>query len=259
MYLVAIGALKGQIEDTLHPLAADLGTTPYELRLLLNAGLPAVVLATVDESLARAASAAISRHGHAPVFFDRRTLVPSARMTLLREPQFLPDELAASPNAAEPLPYADIAVLLKATHRTTSETTQSVKERKLRPVMAIATGGLVISKTVTRSVSSSSVQNEAVLYLFRHDSRSPWLLRERHAHYGGLGTALRPTSLENFAAVIRRLRELAPSALYDERLSNARPMRGVAEGIEATDLFAHLLALHLRSTGSGFASSNGSV
>ncbi len=245
MYLVAIGALEGSSEDTLHALAADLDTTPYELRLLLNAGLPAVVLATVDEKLAQRARAAIVRHGHVPVLLDRRDVVSSAQMVPVREPRFLPEGLVASQDSAAPLQYAEIAVLLKATHRTTSETTQTIKERQLRPVMAIATGGLVISKTVTRSVSSSSVQSEAVLYLFPHGSRTPWLLRERHAHYGGLGTALKPTSLENFAAVVRRLRESAPGARYDERLTSARPMRGVADGIEATDLFAHLLARHL--------------
>ena len=56
---------------------------------------------------------------------------------------------------------------------------------------------------------------------------------------------LRPTSLDNFATTLQRLRERAPDAAYDERLVNSRPIRGVAEGVEATDILAHLLALYL--------------
>jgi len=230
------------------PLASDLGTTPYELRLLLNAGCPAVVLATVDETAARAAVAAIQRNGHASVFMDRRDVMTNDQMTLLREPQFTPAGLLAHPEPSDRLPYGDIAVILRAMHRTSSETTQTVKERKLRPVMALATGGLIMSKTTTKSVTSSSVKSEAVLYIFRHSAQSPWLLHERQVRYTGLGAELRPTSLENFMLMIRKLREHAPSAMYDERLMSSRPMRGVADGVEATDLFAHLLALHLKST-----------
>ena len=84
MQIVAIGELRGTVDDAIRPLASDLGTTPYELRLALNAGFPAVVLVTVDETLAKAALAAIARHGHAPIACDRRDVVSSSRMTLLR-------------------------------------------------------------------------------------------------------------------------------------------------------------------------------
>ncbi len=245
MNLVAIGDLRGTIDDAIRPLASDLDTTPYELRLVLNAGLPAVVLTTVDESLARAAVAAIARHGHAAISCDRRDVVPSSGMTLLRDFQLEKTGLLAHLGSGDQLSYADIAVMLRATHRTTSETTEEVKERKLRPVMAIATGGLVLSKTTARTVTSSRAHNEQVLYIFQRGAAPPWLLRERSAHYGGLGAELRPTSLENYATTIRRLRECAPHAVYDERLMRNRPLRGVADGIEATDVYAHLLAKHL--------------
>ncbi len=245
MHIVAIGELRGTIDDAIRPLGADLETTPYELRLALNAGFPAVVMVTVDEALTRAAVAAIARHGHVPITCSREDVVPSSRMTLLRNFKFAAGGLVAHTGSDEELPYEDIAVLLRAMHRSTTETTESVKERKLRPVMAIATGGLVMSKTTTRTVTSSTAQNEQVLYIFRHGGRPPWLLRERSAQYVGLGAELKPTSLENFNNTIQGLRRRAPSASYDERLKTSRPLRGVADGIEATDIFAHLLAKYL--------------
>jgi hypothetical protein len=245
MHIVAIGELRGSIDDAIRPLAADLQTTPYELRLTLNAGFPAVVLVTVDETLAQAAVAAIARHGHAPITCDRNDVVPSSRMTLLRSFKFTAGGVTAHSGSDEELPYGDIAVVLRAMHRTTTETTETVKERKLRPVMAIASGGLVMSKTTKRTVTSNTAQNEQVLYIFRRSGAPPWLLRERSAQYVGLGTELKPTSLENFNNTIQGLRKRAPGASYDERLKSSRPLRGVADGVDATDILAHLLAKHL--------------
>jgi hypothetical protein len=248
MYLAAIGELQGTIDDAIRPLASDLGITPYELRLVFNAGLPAVVLVTADETQARAAVAAIARHGHAALFCARRDVVPSGHMTLLRDFQFAKSAIVPQAGSSDRLPYDDIAVMLRATHRTTSETTEDVKERKLRPIMAVATGGLVLSKTTTRTVTSQTAHNETVVYLFRRSASPPWILKERSARYIGLGEYLRPTSLENIATTVRLLREYAPEAAYDERLMSSRPIRGVADGIEATDLFAHLLAMHLSNS-----------
>jgi hypothetical protein len=246
MFLVAVAELSGDFgPPEVKSLAGEIGTTPYELRLLVNAGLPAVVISTTDEVRARAVLAAIARHGHLAIACDRRTVVPSASMVLLRDFAISSEGLVADRTSSERCPSDDIAVLLRATHRTSTETVQQVKERKLRPAMALATGGLILSKTTSKRVTSTTVEREQVLYIFRRSSRVPWLLRERLAHYGGLGAAMGASSFENFATTIARLREVSPHASYDERLVTSRPIRGVADGVEATDLYAHLLAEYL--------------
>ena len=244
MFLVAIAELRGGIDGTLKELSAELGTAPYDLRLLLNAGFPAVVLATVDEARARAASAAVARHGHVPVALDRRSAVASAAMTELVRFKLTKGAVIADERAPAELPFADIGALVRAMHRGTTTTTEQVKERKLQPVMAVATGGLVMSKKVTRDVTRTEEHREQVLYLFRRSGAPPFILRERGALYNGLGPDLRPTAFENFQTTIRKLRELAPAAAYDERLMNARPIRGVADGSDAADLLAYLIATH---------------
>ena len=249
MFLVAIAELRGGVDATLKALAADLGTTPYELRLVLNAGFPAVVLATVDAAKARAAREAVERHGHVPVALDRRHVVSSGDMTELVRFVLKPASLVADERAEAELPYADIGALVRAQHRGTTTTTEQVKERKLRPVMAIATGGLVMSKKTTREVTRTEEHREQVLYVFRRSGEAPWILRERGALYGGLGPDLGPTAFENFQTTIKKLRERAPSAAYDERLVSARAIRGVADGVEATDLLAYLIAAHAMRVG----------
>ena len=247
MFVVAILELSGGADD-LARLAAELGTTLYELKLTLGAGFPAVVLATVDPALAASAVKTIDAHGHQAELLDRRDIVASSAMTALRDFRFEPDALVADTSRDERLPYDDILALLRASHRTTTTQTEDVKERKFRPGMAIATGGLVLSKTTTREVTSRSEARQQVLYLFRRSGSAPMILGERTARYGGLGADLRPTCLENFATTLRLLRERAPGAYYDERLMSGRPIRGVAEGIPAIDILAYLLAAHAAKT-----------
>lgn len=67
MYAVAIAELAqspGPLGALATQLAMQLGTTRYELELALNAGLPAVVLLTVDAEAAAKASRAIEAQGH---------------------------------------------------------------------------------------------------------------------------------------------------------------------------------------------------
>jgi hypothetical protein len=245
MQLVAIAELTGAFEAAIRPLAESLGTTAYELKLVLNAGLPAVVLATVDPARAASAVSTIRRAGHVAVSCDRAECTPSAQMTPLRDFRLDADGIQPNADSSAHLPYARIGAMLRATHRRTIETTQKVEERKLRPGMAVLTGGLVMSKKTSREVTTQTHERDQVLYLFRADGQPAWILRERQAHYSGLGDSLRPTSLENFQTTVRMLRERSPSAAYDERLMSGRPIRGVADGSDATDLLAHLLARHL--------------
>jgi hypothetical protein len=244
MFLVAIPELKGSIDAALVPLAADLGTTPYELRLLLNGGFPAVVLATVDDEKARAAAAAVVRHGQTSLLLDRSSVVSSNAMTALGRFKLTATGVIADERSSEELPFVDIGALIRAMHRGTTTKTEEVKERKLRPVMALATGGMVMSKKVTREITRQVEHRDQVLYLFRRSGAPPFILRERGALYTGLGADLGPTAFANFQTTIRVLRERAPSATYDERLMNARPIRGVADGSDASDLLAYLIAAH---------------
>jgi hypothetical protein len=75
------------------------------------------------------------------------------------------------------------------------------------------------------------------------------------ANYSALGRELGPSSMQNFLTTVRRLRELAPHAVYDERLLRLRAQAGPplkttrldAESLTAStassvDVAAHLLA-----------------
>jgi hypothetical protein len=244
MHLVTVVALKGPLEPALGPIAECLGITPYELRIVFNAGLPAVVLAVDDAERAADTTALIRRLGHAAVVADRNEIVSSRAMIRLRDFALTAEGIAPTADSPERLPYADLLCLLRSVHRSTTETVETVKDRKLRPGMAIATGGLVMSKEVEREVVSRQESRQQVLYLFRRSGLTPWILRERETHYGALGKAMQPTSLLNFNTTLELIRARSPGAPYDDRLMRPRPVRGISNEIEACDILAHALAEH---------------
>jgi hypothetical protein len=243
-YLVAVVTLAAPAEKAAIELAPDLGVTAYDLKLVLAGGLPAVALATPDEARARTVARAVAARGHGVVVFDRRSVTSSAQMVPLRDFRFESAPTAGmrpSVGAAEFLPFGDVTALVRATHRVVTTTTEEIKERKLRPGLALATGGMVMTKTTTREVTSKSEAREEVLYLFPKGERPPWILRETAGRYAGLGSDAARTTRENFARTVEKLREHSPHAVYDERLVAARTVRGVADGVDAVDLLAHVL------------------
>jgi hypothetical protein len=267
MYVVAVVELGTPIEAEAAALAADLDSTAYEQRLNLVAGLPAVVLAAPDPEPARALLRKIRARGHGAVAFDARAVVPSGEMVALRRCRLDPDGLAAedpaalgspgepAPSIVERLPFDDLLALIRATHRRRVETKAEVKEKKFGAGRALMTGGLMLTKTVTREETRVTDERDQVLYAFRRSGERPWLLRERSAGYGWLGDKLAPSSLQNFVATVTLLRARAPRATYDERLMGFRKPLPFAAGVVAArdrsststeptvDLLAHVLAL----------------
>jgi hypothetical protein len=259
MFVVALAALETSVEDEAPALARDLGTTAYETRLQLMAGIPSVVLVTPSLERALDVLGSLRARGHGAVACDTHAVVPAASMVAIRRYRLEDGALVLDPAdgaraGGDRLPFAEIRALIRATHRTTHETREQVKEVKFRPGAALATGGLVLTKKTTKEVRSTIEEREQVLYVFGA-GRTPWLLRETTAQNTGLGEAMRPTRIENFMAAVRALREFAPHAAYDERLLSAnripeiRGEPGEARGSDpmtrGIDLMAHVLALWL--------------
>ncbi len=253
MYIVAIAELATTLEAEAAALAADLGTTAYEERLHLLTGLPSVVLTTVDRGEALALLAKLRARKHGAIACDASAVVGHEAMTPMRGFALEPDAVVAG---EERLPYSEITALLRAMHRSQTESRDETKSRQFSAGKALLTGGLALTKTVTREEKSVVSASEQVLYLFRAGGETPWLLRERGTSYAGLGAGLSASSMQNFLTTVARLRERAPTALYDERLLNPRNavQRLTRSGSASAstlqtssaggvDLLAHLIAL----------------
>lgn len=257
MHVVAIVGLHTSVEAEAGALAADLGTTAYEERLKLAAGLPAIVLTSATPEPARALLTKIRARGQEALSVDSDEVVPSGAMVVVRRFAFEPDALVLRDGAGARLPYADILAVVRAVHRTRTETRSQVNDRSFSMGRALVTGGLVLTKTTSHEEKTVALDRDALLYLFRASNQTPWIVHERSADYSTLGAALAPSSAQNFLTLVARIRAAAPHAMYDERLAGpgattARPIRASGAGSTAvssasgTDLVAHILARQAR-------------
>jgi len=246
MDVVAIVRLGTPIEDEARALAADLGSLPYEVRLKLKAGLPAVVLTTQDPARAVALHGALRRRGHEAIHCRGAEVVATEDMVAVRQLRLDPDALVSLSGTPARLLWIDIAALVRGVHRSSATIRKVVKQKKLAPARAVLTGGLMTSKTTTTTVLGTTEDDEAVLYVFPRTGGSPWSLRERNLQFGVLGDEATPTALRNFELVVERVRTNARQATYDDRLVNRKATPG------EIDLLAHVIANAIGHGGSPF-------
>ena len=265
MDIVAITDLATSLEVEAPLLARELGTTAYDARQKLAVGLPCVVLMTTDRSRTLALLASLRGRGHGAVACESKAVVASGSMLAVRRFHIDEDalvlegrgaggEAAAAPAPDVRVPYAEMIALVLASHRHSFESHDEKKETKFRPVAALASGGVILTKTVKRDVVRTNEDREQVIYIFRR--RQPaCLLREAVAQYGGLGEAVRPTRIENFQTTLRLLRANATAVPFDDRLVGVKRFPeppndpGAPRAFDAetggVDLLAHLVAMRI--------------
>ncbi len=232
MFTVAICALGATGDDEARALATDLGSVVYETRLKLAQPPPIVVLRTHEEPVAALLAQKLRARGHDAVALDE-SAVPEpfvVRTFRLGDTSFDCDDGA--------LAYGDVLALVRGALALKNETVERITERKLRPGAALVTGGLILSKKVTREEKHVAHDWEDLLYVFRSAGGAPWLVSEHGAAYASLANVA-PTQRENFLRVADELRARATAATWDERLL---AHRGVADR-SVLDLRAQMLAI----------------
>jgi hypothetical protein len=231
------------------PLATALGTTEYETRLALATPPPCILLMTSERGRAEDAVAAIRARGHGAYTFDGAQFVPSDRMPRVDDFRLDADGVRRVHDGAL-LPYGDVFAILRAVHDTSGAIEHPSRQRSYAPPRArlgsTPDPGAVVTKVEER---------EHVAYFFRRSGEAPWILRERHASYTGLGRERAPVAFQNFMHTLARIRELAPMAVSDDRLLRRRVAeRLVSESAlrssrDGVDLLAHLLAMSIANQG----------
>jgi hypothetical protein len=218
MFVVAIVGLAGPIEQEALALASDLGATAYDARLLLAPGLPAIVLMTPVRSAAVELLSKLKGRGVDALAFDSAAVVSSRLMFSPRIFHLETDAMVVEAPEPQRLSFPDVIAMLRATHETRIESTSQQKERKFSAGRALLSGGLVMTKTQEKTVSSRSEARQEVLYVYRAAGQAPWILRESGMRYDSLGEKKASSEHANFAVVVEALRAGAPKAICDDRL-----------------------------------------
>jgi len=113
--------------------------------------------------------------------------------------------------------WAEVSAILRGSRASRTDVERVERSRSFSPVRAIASGGLVNTRTTSRTVRTSSEDVEQVLLVYLRSGRAA-TLAEQELDFSCLGPAMQPSHAGNMAELTRRLREHAPGAFYDERL-----------------------------------------
>lgn len=245
VFVVFVASLSRPGSAEADAIAPLVGMTPYEARLALATPPPNVVLSTNDRDRAGEVVALLRSRGHGAHVFDEENFTSSQRMTRIDDFRLEPDGIHRSATD-ELLPFGDVFAIIRAIHDSTGSETVRIS----RPSLA---NGIVPSADAIRAVSKVE-EREHVAYFFRRSGERPWLLRERHTLYTGLGEERLPVAFGNFTRLLTRVRASSTMAVFDDRLVRRRVAEKMApEGVrtsrDGVDLLAHLLAMTIASQG----------
>ena len=125
--------------------------------------------------------------------------------------------------------WPDVLAVLRGSRESRLEAERPRSRRRLSVGMAVATGGLVMTRTSTKTVHSSDTSFQQVILVYARDGRAAALV-EGQVDFSCLGAELQPSSTANMATLGRRLREQATGAFHDDRLlrlgRRPAPVRG---------------------------------
>ena len=217
MKLIASVQAATDLEKAVAGLAAAAGLTPAEARLRLVTE-PPLLLASVPPERVDAMLGPLRQAGLAAFALD--AAVPSdAERTVVRTLEFGPQAATFQPRAGPPvrLPWSEVGALLRGTSLMRSESATVHTSKQGSIVMALASQGLKLSRTVERTERSQQDETEQVLFVYGRGGER-LVLRERELDFSCLGPAMQPTRLANMVALARRFKDQAPQAFYDERL-----------------------------------------
>ena len=256
MHVVAIDHRGPADEATLTALAAALGRSGYEARVLARSlgGGAAVVARCAEAAPAAAAVEDLRRAGFTaaaidagrlaaapPAFVGRSFVLGTSALTLTdREGRSLE------------LPWGDLDLVLRGLWSALRRESRTVVGKKFSLGRAIVTGGILLTRTTYEKRRQDVEEREGVLRLYAGGAPVA-TLRETALDYQGLGAELAPARGANFERLAEELRRRAPGALHDDRL--ARPgeaARLLGPGLDPAaylDLAFHLVARSLGADG----------
>ncbi len=198
-------------------MAGALGLTLAEARMRMAPEPPALI-ARLEPLPAGALGRALRQVGIAAVLVDEH--VPSDKDRIIARSFTLTDGGATFRPRSGPevgMVWPEVVAVFRGQRATRLEVERSAKTKRFSVATAIATGGLKMTHTATKTTRSSEETTEQVVLVYVSDGRTV-LLSVRHVDFSCLGRGMRPSSTENMAELARRIHEKAKGAFYDERL-----------------------------------------
>jgi hypothetical protein len=231
MKLVALVRAPSNPAEAAVSLAEASGVALAEARMRL-ARQPPALLTRLEEARADALAAALRKAGLAALSVDDHCPTDKDRLPART---FSLDDAGAVFTARSGdtlnVTWPDLSAILWGARASRSQVERSDKSKHFSVGMAVATGGLKMTRTSTQTQRSSEESSEQVILAYARDGRAV-TLAEHGLDFSCLGAGMQPSSTANMAELARRLRERAKTAYFDNRLLQLgrRPLPFLAGG-----------------------------
>ncbi len=220
MHLVALTGWPSPVEQAAAALARRSGLTPYDARTRLSGEPPRVAAILADFVAAEALVAGLVADGFSASVLSVAGVEHDADRDLVSGLSFGPDAIAFTLRGGRTreVRYAAIALIVRGVRATSSTVVEESTSKKFSAGRAILSGGLIMRKTTTTTTSRTDEARESFAYFYEAGRGPALAIYEHRLDYRFLGAAIAPAASANFALVLRKVRERAPGARYDERL-----------------------------------------
>jgi hypothetical protein len=223
-------------------VAAIVNKNSYETRLLLTGAIPRIIAHYPSMQTAESAARSLKDLGLVPIVLNDSELRKPSQIFKALTLEFGEQDILFRDRMGHESRVAatDAFLILVGKMRTYAEEDMTKTEMKLNWGATLLTGGIPIWRRVTQRTSDSAVQTECFARLYGIEPSAPCVqILQHHMNYAFLGAKIAPSSLVNFNAVVARLREVFPQAIFDDRL--AKPSRAEDTEIDCKLLyFSHL-------------------
>lgn len=217
MRLVALLRPPQRPEDVARLLAETVAIPVAQARMRLSPEPPALLARLPDPE---AAALCDQLRSAGLIVLDCDAEVPGdGDRTVARTLELGEEAVTFAPRSGDSLriPYEEIQVILRGLRAQREETSHTEERRRLSVGMAVASGGLKLTRKEKKTVRSSEEETEQALLVYGPPGACA-AIYDGEMLFTCLGSAMQPSKLGNMVALTRLLRERAPRAAYDDRL-----------------------------------------
>ncbi len=212
--------------DTLHAnvvrsVAAVINKSPYDTRLLLAGEIPRIIAHYDSIQIAESIVQNLRDLGLAAIACRdselRRSPQPFKAQTL----EFREKEVLFRDNAGREkrMGQNNVFLILEGRMQTSVGVETTKSKTRVSLTATLLTGGIPIWRRVNEKTTTRSIQAEYFARLYDQKLSDLGVkILQHHMNYSFLGGRIAVSSLPNFSAVIMKLREIFPQAIFDNRL-----------------------------------------
>jgi hypothetical protein len=219
---VAVAPPANLNADLVSGVAAAISKSPYQTRLLLAGEVPKIVAHCDSVQAAESVVRSLRGLGLAAIACEHNELRQLPQTFQAQALEFKEAEVLFRDSAGREKKLAESNVFLVLVGRIESYLEMETTKQKMKFSLGrtLLMGGIPVWRAVDEETKTHSTQAESFVRLYEVQSNEPGVdIFQKHMSYSFLGANVAASSLANFVALVRGLRQAFPEAIFDDRLA----------------------------------------